>query len=53
MITGAGQGIGAATSLILAKRGFRVVVNYRASAQQAEEVVAAIREAVASRGDSG
>ena len=45
VITGASRGIGAATALVLAKRGFRVVVNYRASARQAEEVVAAISEA--------
>ena len=55
VITGASRGIGAATALVLAKRGFRVVVNYRASAQQAEEVVAAIGEvggeAVAIRAD--
>src|SRR5215469_2923997 len=54
VITGASRGIGAATALVLAK-GFRVVVNYRASAQQAEEVVAAIGEvggeAVAIRAD--
>ena len=31
MITGASRGIGAATARILAERGFRVVVNYRAS----------------------
>jgi 3-oxoacyl-[acyl-carrier protein] reductase len=37
IITGASRGIGAAT-----KRGYRVVVNHRASAPQAEEVVAAI-----------
>ncbi|MGA9824715.1 MAG: SDR family oxidoreductase, partial [Methylocystis sp.] len=42
IITGASRGIGAATARVLAKRGCRVVVNYRASAQQAEEVVAAI-----------
>ena len=55
VITGASRGIGAATASVLAKRGFRVVVNYRASAQQAEEVVAAIGEvggeAVAIRAD--
>ena len=45
VITGASRGIGAATALVLAKRGFRVVVKYRASARQAEEVVAAISEA--------
>ncbi len=42
VITGASRGIGAATALVLAERGDRVVVNYHASAQQAEEVVAAI-----------
>ena len=35
MITGASRGIGAATALVLAERGFRVVVNHRASAPQA------------------
>ncbi|HEY6733133.1 MAG TPA: SDR family NAD(P)-dependent oxidoreductase [Roseiarcus sp.] len=42
MITGASRGIGAVAALLLAERGFRVVVNHRASAPQAEEVVAAI-----------
>jgi 3-oxoacyl-[acyl-carrier protein] reductase len=45
VITGASRGIGAATALVLAKRGFRVVVNYHSSAGQAEQVVAAITEA--------
>ncbi len=45
MITGASRGIGAATARLLAERGFRVVVNHRASGQQAEEVVAAITSA--------
>ncbi|MUL84394.1 MULTISPECIES: SDR family NAD(P)-dependent oxidoreductase [unclassified Mycolicibacterium] len=39
VITGASRGIGAATALVLAERGFRVVVNYRSSADQADEVV--------------
>ena len=43
------------TALVLAERGFRVVVNHRASAPQAEEVVAAITaaggEAVAIQAD--
>jgi NAD(P)-dependent dehydrogenase (short-subunit alcohol dehydrogenase family) len=55
LITGASRGIGAATAVQLAGRGFRVVVNYRASAPQAEEVVAAITaaggEAVAIQAD--
>ena len=55
VITGASRGIGAATAVLLAGRGFRVVVNHRASAPQAEEVVAAITavggEAVAIQAD--
>ncbi len=45
LVTGGSRGIGAATASILAERGFRVVVNYRASAAQAEVVVAAISAA--------
>jgi 3-oxoacyl-[acyl-carrier protein] reductase len=45
VVTGGSRGIGAATALVLAKRGFRVVVNYRASAPEAEEVVAAVSAA--------
>jgi NAD(P)-dependent dehydrogenase (short-subunit alcohol dehydrogenase family) len=55
VITGASRGIGAATAATLAEQGFRVVVNYRSSAEQADEVVAAITaaggEAVAIRAD--
>lgn len=55
VITGASRGIGAATAEVLAGRDFRVVVNYRASAAEAEQVVAAITaaggEAVAIRAD--
>ncbi len=42
IVTGASRGIGAATVLVLAKSGFRVVVNYRSSAKEAEEIVTAI-----------
>src|SRR4051794_41331321 len=55
LITGASRGIGAATAELLASRGFRVVVNYRSSAEQADEVVQAVAatggEAVAIRAD--
>jgi len=55
VITGASRGIGAATALVLAEQGFQVVVNYRSSAEQADEVVraasAAGGEAVAIRAD--
>ena len=55
VITGASRGIGAATALVLAERGLRVVVNYRSSADEADEVVraatAAGGEAVAIRAD--
>lgn len=55
LVTGGSRGIGAATALVLAGRGFRVVVNYHAGAAPAEEVVAAISaaggEAVAIQAD--
>src|SRR5690242_20248816 len=55
VITGASRGIGAATALTLAENGFRVVVNYRSSAEEADEVVRSVTaaggEAVAIRAD--
>lgn len=55
VVTGASRGIGAATASVLAARGCRVVVNYRSSADEAEEVVqtvtAAGGEATAIRAD--
>jgi NAD(P)-dependent dehydrogenase (short-subunit alcohol dehydrogenase family) len=55
VITGASRGIGAATASVLAGQGFRVVVNYRSSAEEADQVVGAITaaggEAMAIRAD--
>lgn len=45
LITGGSRGIGAATSIACARDGWRVVVNYRSAAAEAQAVVAAIREA--------
>lgn len=43
LVTGGGRGIGAATSLLCAARGWAVAVNYASDAAAAERVVAAIR----------
>ncbi|MGW4823706.1 SDR family NAD(P)-dependent oxidoreductase [Streptomyces sp. NPDC004227] len=43
LITGASRGIGASVARLLASRGMRVVVNYRSSRDEAEDVVASIR----------
>ena len=55
VITGASRGIGAATPLLFAQQGFRVVVNYRSSSGEADDVVssctAAGAEAVGIRAD--
>ena len=45
VVTGASRGIGRAIALELARRGARVVVNYRRNAEAAAEVVAAIETA--------
>lgn len=43
LITGGARGIGAATALLAAQRGYAVVVNYTANARAADEVVRQIR----------
>lgn len=45
LITGAGTGVGAATALMLARRGYDLLVNYSRSADDAERSAAACREA--------
>lgn len=42
IVTGASRGIGAATALLAAQRGYAVAVNYRNAAVQAEAVVGSI-----------
>jgi NAD(P)-dependent dehydrogenase (short-subunit alcohol dehydrogenase family) len=43
LVTGASRGIGAATALLAARRGYAVAVNYTANAKAADDVVARIR----------
>jgi NAD(P)-dependent dehydrogenase (short-subunit alcohol dehydrogenase family) len=43
LVTGGSRGIGAATALEAARRGYTVAINYRRNADAAEQVVAAIR----------
>jgi NAD(P)-dependent dehydrogenase (short-subunit alcohol dehydrogenase family) len=43
LVTGASRGIGAATALIAARKGYAVAVNYAANSQAAQEVVSRIR----------
>ncbi len=55
VVTGGGRGIGAATCLLAAERGYAVVVNYAGNVEAAEAVCAQIHarggEAIAARGD--
>jgi len=51
IITGASSGIGAASAVELASRGWSVVVNYARSAAQAEQVVARCKDAIAVQAD--
>ena len=57
LVTGASRGIGAATALALARRGFHVAVNYLHQKEQAQAVMHQIerwgRRAVALRADVG
>jgi 3-oxoacyl-[acyl-carrier protein] reductase len=57
IVTGSGSGIGAATAIALAKRGWNVTVNYSQNAAGAAEVVKACAahgaEALAARADVG
>ena len=45
LITGASRGIGAATALLAAQRGYAVAVNYSANSLAADDVVRQIRQA--------
>ena len=42
LVTGAGRGIGAATAILLAAKGYAVCVNYRSNAETANQVVSSI-----------
>ncbi len=44
LITGGSRGIGAATTIALAERGYDVVINYRNKATRANEVVAEVTQ---------
>lgn len=46
-VTGSASGIGAAAAVELSRRGFSVVVNYSKSREQAEQVAAKCRDAIA------
>ena len=45
LVTGSGTGVGAATALQLAQRGWNVVINYSRSANEAQQSAAACRDA--------
>jgi 3-oxoacyl-[acyl-carrier protein] reductase len=45
LVTGSGTGVGAAAALMLAQRGYDLLINYSRSEQEAERSAAACREA--------
>ncbi|WP_444959120.1 SDR family oxidoreductase [Microbulbifer sp. ZKSA002] len=55
LITGGNRGIGAATTKLLAHRGYQIAISYRQRKQQAEELIAGLRSfgvlAIAVRAD--
>ena len=55
VVTGGATGVGAATAIALAKRGYRIAINYSRSAREAEETAAACKaagaDAIAVQGD--
>lgn len=57
LVTGGGRGIGAATALLAARRGYAVAVNYASNSLAADETVRAIRavggKAIAVQADVG
>jgi NAD(P)-dependent dehydrogenase (short-subunit alcohol dehydrogenase family) len=53
IVTGSASGIGAATAIELSRRGFSVLVNYSKSREQAEQVAAKCKDAIAVQADVG
>ena len=53
IVTGSSSGIGAATAIELSRRGWRVVVNYSKSREQAEQTVKSCKEAIAVQANVG
>lgn len=45
LVTGGSRGLGRAVSVALAKEGYKVIINYRSKAEEAEQTLALVREA--------